>query len=34
VGFFDDKIGPITLAGMTLVTLLAITIMAFIDVFS
>lgn len=34
VGFFDDKIGPITLAGITLLTLLAITVMAFIDVFS
>lgn len=34
VGFFDDKIGPITLAGITMVTLVAITVMAFIDVFS
>lgn len=32
VGFFDDKVGPITLASITLVTLAAITIMAFIDV--
>jgi hypothetical protein len=34
VGFFDDKVGPITLASITLVTLVAITIMAFIDVFA
>lgn len=34
VGFFDDKVGPITLAGITLITLVAITLMAFIDVFS
>ncbi|GBF99732.1 vacuolar transport chaperone [Raphidocelis subcapitata] len=32
VGFFDDKVGPITLAGITLITLVAITLMAFIDV--
>jgi hypothetical protein len=34
VGFFDDKVGPITLACIVMVTLVAITIMAFIDVFS
>ena len=34
VGFFDDKVGPITLASIVLVTLVAITIMAFIDVVS
>jgi hypothetical protein len=34
VGFFDDKVGPITLAAIVMVTLVAITIMAFIDVFS
>lgn len=34
VGFFDDQVGPLTLAGITLVTLLAITAMAFIDVFA
>jgi hypothetical protein len=34
VGFFDDKVGPITLASIVLVTLIAITIMAFIDVVS
>lgn len=34
VGFFDDKVGPITLAGIVLITLVAITIMAFIDVLS
>lgn len=33
VGFFDDKVGPITLAGITMITLIAITVMAFIDVF-
>lgn len=31
VGFFDDKVGPLTLAAATLVTLVAITAMAFID---
>ena len=31
VGFFDDKVGPLTLAAATMVTLLAITSMAFID---
>lgn len=34
VGFFDDEVGPITLASIVLVTLVAITVMAFIDVFS
>lgn len=34
VGFFDDKVGPITLAAIVMVTLVAITIMAFIDVLS
>jgi hypothetical protein len=34
VGFFDDKVGPITLACIVMVTLVAITIMAFIDVLS
>lgn len=34
VGFFDDKVGPITLACIVMITLLAITVMAFIDVFS
>jgi hypothetical protein len=34
VGFFDDKVGPITLACIVMITLVAITIMAFIDVFS
>ncbi|KIY98487.1 vacuolar transport chaperone-like protein [Monoraphidium neglectum] len=32
VGFFDDTVGPITLAVITLITLVAITVMAFIDV--
>lgn len=32
VGFFDDKVGPITLACIVMITLVAITIMAFIDV--
>eukprot|EP00882_Tetradesmus_deserticola_P005681 GHRQ01005982.1.p2 GENE.GHRQ01005982.1~~GHRQ01005982.1.p2 ORF type:complete len:153 (+),score=64.29 GHRQ01005982.1:92-550(+) len=32
VGFFDDKVGPITLAAIVMVTLVAITVMAFIDV--
>ena len=30
----DDKVGPITLASVVLVTLFAITVMAFIDVFN
>ena len=34
VGFFDDKVGPITLAAIVMVTHVAITIMAFIDVLS
>jgi uncharacterized membrane protein YidH (DUF202 family) len=34
VGFFDDKVGPITLACIVMITLVAITIMAFIDVLS
>jgi len=34
VGFFDDKVGPITLASIVFITLLAITVMAFIDVMS
>lgn len=34
VGFFDDKVGPITLACIVMITLVAITIMAFIDVVS
>lgn len=34
VGFMDDKVGPITLASIVLVTLCAITVMAFIDVFN
>lgn len=34
VGFFDDKVGPITLAAIVMVTLVAITVMAFIDVVS
>jgi uncharacterized membrane protein YidH (DUF202 family) len=34
VGFFDDHVGPIALAGVTLLTLVAITLMAFIDVFA
>eukprot|EP00879_Flechtneria_rotunda_P004819 GHRR01005092.1.p1 GENE.GHRR01005092.1~~GHRR01005092.1.p1 ORF type:complete len:153 (+),score=42.53 GHRR01005092.1:192-650(+) len=34
VGFFDDRVGPVTLASIVMVTLVAITVMAFIDVFS
>jgi hypothetical protein len=34
VGFFDDRVGPITLASIVMITLLAITVMAFIDVLS
>jgi len=32
VGFFDDRVGPVALAGMVLLTLLLITAMALVDV--
>jgi hypothetical protein len=32
VGFFDDRVGPIALAGIVLVTLVLITVIAFVDV--
>jgi hypothetical protein len=32
VGFFDDRVGPVALAGMVLLTLLLITAIALVDV--
>lgn len=32
VGFFDDRVGPVALAGIVLITLLLITAIAFVDV--
>jgi hypothetical protein len=34
VGFFDDRVGPIALAGIVLVTLVLITAIALVDVMS
>lgn len=33
IGFFDDRVGPVTLAVIVLISLITITIMAFVDYF-